>query len=157
MEFQDSDIKRLRYIAGERYAKAAQLRMEGKTYKQIGVFFGLTATSGQRLVCDAWRKVCACEPKEYTGTPVTGLSTLAKNALLHAGCESKEDIERGVKSGAIHDRAGIPNYGKKSHKEVLAWLGVKQQDNKKTVSQKTIDQYIRTLERNGYTVTKKGE
>ena len=53
-----------------------------------------------------------------------GLSTRASNFLINQDCECVEDVLIRLEAGLINpNNANCRHYGKKSHKEVLDWLG----------------------------------
>lgn len=137
----------------DRYMQALNLRTNGLTFSEIGKRFGVSRGRASQMVATAERMLRQAED-EFSQLPLR-----IKNALFLEGYRTKEAVLEGVKSGKISpyvtNDTCIPNYGVKSHKEVLAWLGIEQITTTAAANEKTIKQYIAYLERNGYIVSKK--
>jgi len=81
------------------------------------------------------------------------LSKRTVQCLKCHGYETREDILEGVINGYIDPKReyGIGNYGKKSHKEVLDWLG-EDAKVKRPLTEQHIKRMIGILDWYGYTV-----
>lgn len=90
-----------------------------------------------------------------------GLTARTINCLKAEEYQSKKEVRDAVLSGEIHPmpkgKNHIPNYGRKSHAEVLSWLGLENSPIYVRSNTLTVDRYKKYLEKNGYLVTKNNQ
>lgn len=135
-------------VLSDRYAKAYEMREKGATYKEIGAEIGTGPQRARQIVLLAGFRL------KQPPDPWAELSTRARNVLRAEGYDTKEKAIEGIMSGVLHPDATypneIPNYGRKTHKEVCDWLGIQLPDEE-TEKDKRYAKYLRSR---GYTVTK---
>lgn len=73
-------------------------------------------------VAAQWTADCLMEIMHPVKDHYLGLSFRAANCLRSAGLRTREDVIKAVKEGQLMPNTYY-NYGKKTHAEVLEWLG----------------------------------
>lgn len=96
----------------ERYRRALELRNAGASFRAIGEELDVGAQRAREIYIKALRW------KDTSSEWWHGLPVMAKNCLLRAGCESKEQALR-----LLDTKPRIENLGKKGRAEVYRWLG----------------------------------
>lgn len=109
-------VKTLRKMTGERI-HAVKLMREGVGIMDVGRETGL----GRKQAAKHLRKDAIAALRAAASEEAGALETVTYNALLCAGFMRREDIEAGVRCGAITPET-IPHYGAARHKEVCDWL-----------------------------------
>lgn len=77
--------------------------------------YGLSATRVSAIIADEKRK----EIEAASPGPLHGLTVRARNTLLSAGLQSRQEILRAYKAGELKD---VPDLGSKSLEEIRVWL-----------------------------------
>lgn len=106
-------------MGGRRYL-VYSLRREGLTFNEIGKRIGASNTRARQLYGEAEDKI---ERATINPLCLEGLCTRLVNTLLYHGIHSREDAKKAYDNGFLRPLK-ITGYGKKSHKEVLKWLGL---------------------------------
>lgn len=106
----------------ERYWVVYNARRNGATFKKAGSIIGVGVERARQMVfkVERYLKDERSEPKVWW----FGLSERAKNCLLNADMKSREDVRNAIANRKIRPLKFPRNYGKKTHLEVLKWLGV---------------------------------
>ncbi|MGH8587373.1 MAG: hypothetical protein ACREWE_14725 [Gammaproteobacteria bacterium] len=104
----------------ERQERAARLRQQGLTFREIGQAMGVTAARASQMVAVAQRRE---EQKDHW---TAGLSTHIRNALLAKRFRSRAEVEAALEVGAIavrtDGRGTIPTLGRKGIAELRQWV-----------------------------------
>lgn len=143
--------------ANARHQRVLRLRREGKTFREIGEHLGVSAGRA-RQVHESAERMERLQPERRW---LEGLSQRTISVLARAKLYTREDVEKAVREGRLswsnkmRDPGYIRDYGKKTHAEVLQWLGMSVNAN--DADKETIARYIAYLERQGYRVTPPGE
>lgn len=113
------DDKRLNNIwTDEKVAELIAMRESGKTFPEIAKHFGCSSLRVNQKYHHAKSQ------EKYFPDEFKGLGTRAKYIMLQLGYSTKQDILHAVFDGTLSYKCDVPNYGKVTHKEVLAWLGL---------------------------------
>jgi predicted transcriptional regulator len=132
----------------DRALAAAAQHKAGKTYREIGNLIGLSPAVVARI----------CRSTEYKDGIADSdwrlaLPSAVFNSLKGSGIACREDAIAAVMAGKK-----IPNLGKKGLELLRSALGLEPQpEANASASPVAIERAIALLERNGYSVTKKGE
>jgi hypothetical protein len=98
------------------------MREQRKSYRSIGNDLGL---SGERIRQILQRKDYVLNRQKTNPTLLSmqDLSVRLLNCLKTAGCKTREDARRRVLDGSIWK---VKNFGLRSYRELLSWLGMKE-------------------------------
>ena len=109
----------------QRRDRAFALRRQGKTFKEIGESLG---------VCDVRAREIYGRAREVLLGPghwTDALGVRTQNVLLNAGLNTVNEVKEAISSGKLRPHQGgaremrALNYGKKSHEELVEFLGMK--------------------------------
>lgn len=104
---------------------AFALRRQGKTFREIGKALG---------VCDVRAREIYARQREILIVPghwTDELSVRIQNVLLNAGLNTMDEVENAIRTKRLNPNRNVPaefrtrNYGKKSHEELVEFLGMK--------------------------------
>lgn len=103
----------------DKIAQVVTMRESGNTFPEIAKFFGCSSLRVRQI----YQKEKS-HKEYYFSHELKELSTRAKYIMKQLGLETKNDILHAVFDGTLSYNCDVPNYGKVTHKEVLAWLGL---------------------------------
>ena len=141
-------------VMNERHLSALIMRRDGAVFRVIGEKLGVCAARAREIVYRAERKA-----KNYKDE-FEQLSVRVLNVLKSQGLTTREDILSAVEVGLLNPNSkSIGNYGDKSHREVLDWLGIVNLCSSRELSklEKSIQRRIKFLECNGFIVSRMGK
>lgn len=131
-----------------RAERAAMLRKNGESFNAIGESLGVTRERARQILKRYERGQRRGEG--YMPEWMDSLSTNVRHALLGAGIETREQAIEAITSGTSIDRVGPKGMG--TVRALLGMLPAPRRD----ASPKAIQRAIVLLERNGYSVKKRG-
>ena len=115
----------------------------GESLRSIGEYYNLSATG----VRTAIKKLSRVERE--AGESFSGLSARARNTILRLGVTGKDQLRQEIICGRLAP-GKVANYGNRSHKEVIEFLGMSPSEDGRNSA--TISNHIKYLERFGYKV-----
>jgi len=112
-----------------RHKKALKMRMDGKTYKEIGIALSVSVCRAREIVKKEERRIT--KPRDWT----TGLSTRTINALKNSGITSEDEAIKFLLSGNALE---AQNFGKVSYAEAMEHFKIDIPTVEKSAEQKDI-------------------
>lgn len=108
-------------------ALAYKLRMEGKSFDEIGRVMGRHKTRAQFRFEQA-RRILERAERLRTGEelphPFEGLSAHTANALNDGGFSTREEVVAALKSGTLAEVCKVRAFGRVAYLETCRWAGV---------------------------------